>query len=511
MASSANLDDAKRDMSDIEVAYSETATNSKPVNAYAYQLQEPEEEQLPRSPLERKLLLKQDLLLVPLAALIYFVTYLDRNSFGNGKLLGLTKELHLDANQYADAAQLFYVGYVIFMIPGNIILRNVEPYLIFGFAIVSFGSFLCGMGAAKNYATILVLRIFIGGAQAFVQGIGLSLSLWYKRKEIAFRASLFYSTATLSGAFSGLIAYGIGKDLAHSSRSPWQWLFLIEGLIGVFIGLLVLTLFPSFPDKMKGGKNWLFTKEEIDLAKERSKSFNTEDSKFEFHQVIAALKDPKTWAYGFMNAGIGMCLSTIGVFLPSFIADFGYSDLDAQLFSVIPYACAFVMLPSCAFLSDRINLKGPFIIGGLVLACIGYIILLADAPTGAKIAATCFIASGLYTCIVLTVTWLGINTCGFTKRGFTWGVAEVFAQVFSIMGTKLYKYPPRYIQGHSIMLAFLVFATLNGCALWWWMAYSNRKKDRILEEYARRNEIHPHAEKSLEEVYDYHIYFRYTL
>ncbi|KAF3935635.1 hypothetical protein ABW19_dt0205471 [Dactylella cylindrospora] len=397
------------------------------------------------------------------------------------------------------------------MIPANIVLRTIEPYMVFGIAIIAFGSFLCGMGEAKNYGTVLAMRMLIGAGQAFVQGTGMYMSLWYKRNELATRGALFYSVATLSGAFSGLIAYGIGHNLKDDGRSPWRWLFLIEGIIGVFIGVMVFILLPSFPDRMKGGKNWLFTEEDIKLAKERVKTFNTEGSKFEWRQMIACLKDPKTWAYAWMNAGIGMCLSTIGIFLPSFIADFGYTDLNAQLFSVIPYSVSFVVLPTCAFISDRIRLKGPFIVGGLSLACIGYIILLSAHTSAAGMVAVCCLTSGLYTAIVLTVTWLGINTGGFTKRGTTWGIAEVFAQVFAIMGTKLYKYPPRYIQGHSIMLGFLVFADLNAIALWAYMAYLNKKKDKILEEYAARNETHPHVDKSLEEVYDYHINFRYSL
>ncbi|KAF3935543.1 hypothetical protein ABW19_dt0202156 [Dactylella cylindrospora] len=96
--------DIKADTTDIEVASSE---NSKPASSNAYVFQEPEDRHVVRSPAEKRLLWKQDLLLVPIAALIYFVTYLDRNCFGNGKLLGLTKELNLSATQYADAAQFF--------------------------------------------------------------------------------------------------------------------------------------------------------------------------------------------------------------------------------------------------------------------------------------------------------------------------------------------------------------------------------------------------------------------
>lgn len=71
-----------------------------------------------------------------------------------------------------------------------------------------------------------------------------------------------------------MIAYAIGKNLnkENSGRSPWQWLFLIEGVIAIFVGLVVIILLPPFPDKMKNGKNWLFSKEEINLAIQRTSS-----------------------------------------------------------------------------------------------------------------------------------------------------------------------------------------------------------------------------------------------
>jgi MFS family permease len=145
------------------------------------------------------------------------------------------------------------------------------------------------MSEANNYATIVATRILIGAAQSFTQNSGIYNSFWYTRREIATRggesnpsqhrepslighAALIFSTATLSGAFSGLIAYAIGEDLAHSSRSPWSWLFLIEGVIAVFVGVLVIIFLPAFPDRMKNGKNWLFTRDEINLALERTSS-----------------------------------------------------------------------------------------------------------------------------------------------------------------------------------------------------------------------------------------------
>jgi MFS family permease len=240
-------------------------------------------------------------------------------------------------------------------------------------------------------------------------------------------------------------------------------------------------------------------------------AFNTRGSRFQASQILEALKDPKAWGYAFINGGAGMTLSSLGVFLPTFVANFGFSKLDAQLFSAIPYACAFVVLPTLAYISDRVNTKGPFIVGGLTFSAAGYLMLLFANPTSVKIVATCFITCGTYPAVVLTVTWLGINTAGFTKKGATWAMAEIMSQIMSIVASNIYKNPPRYVKGHSVVLAMLVFSNINAIALWLWMGYSNKQRDRILAEYAARGEIHPDAEKSLEEASDLHINFRYVL
>lgn len=151
------------------------------------------------------------------------------------------------------------------------------------------------MSASKNYETVLALRILIGCSQAFMQGISLYGSLWYKRDEMATRngkltrfilfnqhfedaeltfvisAAIIYWSATMSGAFSGLIAYGVGNDLTldKTGKEPWRWLFIIEGAIAGVVGGALWLWLPAFPENIKG-KHWLFTSNQLNLAKERS-------------------------------------------------------------------------------------------------------------------------------------------------------------------------------------------------------------------------------------------------
>lgn len=240
-------------------------------------------------------------------------------------------------------------------------------------------------------------------------------------------------------------------------------------------------------------------------------AYNTIGSKVQLWQIWATLKDPKSWGYALVNAGIALGISSVGVFLPTFIVAFGYTNVQAQLFSVIPYACATVTLVVVCFMSDRLNIKGPVLLVCLLLSAIGYIMLLTVSSTAVKMVAACFITSGLYPSVVLIATWLGINTGGFTKRGTTWAMAEIFGQCFSIMGSNVYTDGPRYIKGHSVVLGFLLMGMISTTALIFWMRHLNKKRDSEESEYVKRNEPHPHASRSLEEEFDFHVSFRYVL
>lgn len=183
----------------------------------------------------------------------------------------------------------------------------------------------------------------------------------------------------------------------------------------------------------------------------------------------------------------------------------------AQLFTVIPYACATIATLAVGLASDKFNLKGPFLILCLSTSAVGYIILLSVTNVPVLIFATCLITSGLYPSVILTTTWLGINTAGFTKRGTTWAMAEIFGQCFSIMGTHVYDGPPRFTKGHSIVLGFLAFGVICTSTLILWMKWMNRARENRIARYVEQGEPHPHMERSLEEEGDGHLEFRYIL
>ena len=206
-----------------------------------------------------------------------------------------------------------------------------------------------------------------------------------------------------------------------------------------------------------------------------------------------------------------LALSSLGNFLPSIIEGFGYTAAQAQAFSAIPFAVAFFTVPTFGFASDYFGYKGPFVILALIVSVCGYIVLMAVKSTVGEMVGVCLIAAGIYPAVVLKLAWLALNTGGFTKRSTLWALAEVVGQCLAIMGSSVYAIGPAFVEGNSIVLAFLVVAVFLAAGLMAWMDRQNKKRDRILAECVAKNEVHPHTFRSLEEEYDYHINFRYIL
>lgn len=185
--------------------------------------------------------------------------------------------------------------------------------------------------------------------------------------------------------------------------------------------------------------------------------------------------------------------------------------VNAQLFSVIPYACAFVSLITICTISDRLNVKFIPIICLLSITLIGYILLVTLTSVSARMVATCLVVGGAYPTVVLIVTWIGINTAGFTKRATTWSVAEICSNSVAIMGPHVYTNAPRFIKGHSIVIGFTCSSILMASCAYLYMAAENKRRNKIEQEFHERGEAHPDMNKTLEQLCDHHIAFRYTL
>lgn len=164
----------------------------------------------------------------PLPTISLKAPLLTKTSIGNAKVAGMADDLELSSNEYSLSLVIFFISYVIFEIPSNLILSRSRPSIYIPTIMALWGVVTCCMALVKNPGALMAVRFVVGILEAgFAPGIMLILSSWYKKAEQAKRFTIFYSAAVLSGAFGGIIAGAITGSLNGSyGFAGWQWLFV---------------------------------------------------------------------------------------------------------------------------------------------------------------------------------------------------------------------------------------------------------------------------------------------
>jgi MFS family permease len=430
---------------------------------------------------ERRLKLKLDAVILPLTTLLYLSAYLDRGNMGNARLQGVETELMggSDTN-YSIALSCFYIAYILFNVPGNIMAKILQPSTALAIAAFIWGVASTLQAAAFNFPGIIVCRLFIGiGEAGFGPTVPFYYTLWYKREEIALRNALFIGCGALAGAFGGLLAYGVSFATGSSIGATWRILFLIEGLPTIVLALLIFLFLPNRPENSK-----YLTEEERALATTRLTSNDPnklKKRKFQWSGFRRAITDYKIYMCGVIYLGVNLTLGSISGFLPTIIASLGYSNAQAQLYTVPPYACAAVFMVLTSFLSDRAGCRGLFIAGVMMTSCLGWVILLAVTDNQhARYFATFLLVMGSFTAIPLTLSWVSNNSANESQRAVELGMLNGIGQCFSILASFIFPSSdkPLYHKGFGLNLAFNALAAIVAVVLYLILRYENARRDR---------------------------------
>ncbi|EXJ68747.1 uncharacterized protein A1O5_08541 [Cladophialophora psammophila CBS 110553] len=469
---------------------------------------------LPKSKEEKALVRKADILILPLLSGSILFAYLDRGNIGNARIMGLQEDINLSNGQYFNCLMMFFLGYMLVEFGAGLLLRIFPPRFVIGGAILCFGTVACCMAAVKGYAPLMILRVLLGLAEGTGYNVYLYTSLWYKPYELSKRTAAVYGMSPLAGAFSGLFAYGVQRNLdGAKGYHAWQWLFIIEGVLTIAWALLIIAILPALPDTVAAKGSFIFPHEgeRRIIAQRMREGQNTEGSKIRLHQVWIGLKDPKLYLGSLMIGGLGIIVGGFSVFLPTFIKEFGFSSLQTQLYSIIPYAFGFVSLVFMGFVSDYLKHKAWIIFGCFCVVGAGYVVLLATTNKVALMAGLCIILTGLYPGVIVSVAWINTMHGGFTKRALAIWFSQIFIQGYSIIASQVYTTPPRFYKGHGVGISLCALAMISTAALYVIMKRANTQREQRARDFAARGEIDPLMEKDFEDLCDFHPAWRYPL
>lgn len=430
--------------------------------------------------LEKKLLRKFDIHILPLLAIMYLFNSIDKSNLGNAKTDGLTKDLHFKGNQYNILLSIFYVPLVLSAVPMNMLTKRFGAKFILPIAMMTFGSMAMLSAAAKGFGGIVTTRWFLGMAESgFYPGVIFYLTTFYKRNELAGRLSIFYSASEVAGAFTGLIAYGVFQ--IKSSLYGWQYLFLIEGSLTVAGGIIAIMLLPK-----SAATAYFLTEDEKALAYHRiAMNSSTEvDSKFSFKQAIRVFTQDKLWPF-YMAIGFctGVPLFSVSNFLPQIIAQLGFGTVKTNLYTVAPNVVGACCVVFVAFSSDYWGDRSIHLSATLATTAIGFVVLAAvDVPNhlGVGYFACFMLCAGGFITSPLLSTWYNNNTPDENQRAILTPVMVATANSMGLVASNIFteKSAPRYQMASIICACFGFAGSALALSLGLWMRYDNNKRDK---------------------------------
>jgi MFS transporter, ACS family, tartrate transporter len=328
--------------------------------------------------------------LIPFLVLAYFFSYLDRVNLGFAALT-MNADLKFSPLVFAWGAGIFFIGYFIFEVPSNLALEKFGASRWIARIMVTWGIISAAMAMVSGEVSFYVLRFLLGVAEAgFFPGIILYLTYWYPaeyRGRFLAAFAIAVPVSTVIGApISGLL---LGLDGMMSLRG-WQWLFILEGIPSVLLGIVTWFYLTDRPEKA----DWL-TAEQKAWLKARLDSEIATKQAAQHLTLGEALSSPKVITLSLIYFGFVGALYGMQFWLPTIVKAFGLTNAQTGFVTAIPYLFGTIAMILWARHSDATRERVAHVGGPLLL-------------TAAALAASSYITDPTITMVVLTVAAIGV-------------------------------------------------------------------------------------------------------
>ncbi|ETI25288.1 hypothetical protein G647_04663 [Cladophialophora carrionii CBS 160.54] len=429
--------------------------------------------------LGRKATLKLDCIIMPCVVIMYILNYLDRQNIASAKLADIDNDLGLSAVQYQTSVSILFCGYILFQVPSNIIVGKIQyPAVYICAAMAVWGVVSALMAAVQNFSGLLACRFFLGIVEAaFFPGALYFLSLFYNRKQFAFRTAILYSGSQLGNAFGGLFAIAILNLDDHDGIEGWRWLFLIEGVMTIGIAIIFAFILPNSIRKLRGfspqEREWVLWNFESDLGQQdNAKEVSGRRG------LLLALQDWKMWSFMALLTSIYISAAVTN-FFPSVVGGLGYSRNKTYGLTAPPFILCVICMLANGFHSDKQQERYLHIVCPLAITMVANIIAVSTLSIAARYVAMMLMPASFYAASIVVLSWItGSLNQPAVKRAAAIATINAVANTPNIWTSYLYRSPPRYIVAFIVNLAFAGVAIVAATVIRFYLQRENARMDR---------------------------------
>ncbi|EER31281.1 conserved hypothetical protein [Candida tropicalis MYA-3404] len=468
---------------------------------------------------EEKKVVKKINIRVALTACILFVgLQVDRGNMAQAVSDNLLEDLGMTTNDYNTGNTIFYVCFLLAEIPSQLISKALGPDIFVPTQMVAWSIVAMCQAALSGKASFYVTRALIGILEGgFIADLVLWLSYFFTSKELPVRLSWFWTTLSLVQIGTSLLAFGILRMRDVAGMEGWRWLFLLEGIFTLLIGISGFYL--MVPSAVQT-KNWMhpkgwFTEREEKIVVNRILRDDPNKGSMHNRQAITpvalwkSLIDYNLWPVYAIGLVAYIGTSTFTSYFTLLNRQLGFSTFDTNLLSIPPAVLHIIFLLLITWFSEKINERS-FVALIAPLYSIPLIAIIRWWPGAGKQIWSTYVLNMLYLgqpyIHAICVSWVSRNSNHVRTRSISSAVYNMFVQLGSIIASNIYRKDdlPLYHRGNMqlfVIAVILVPILLLTKAYYVWQ---NKRRDKVWnsmseeEKHAYRNTTKDEGSKRLD-------------
>lgn len=441
---------------------------------------------------ERKVVWKNDWYVTFWAFFMFTALDFDRNNISQALSDNMLEDLGMTTNDYNVGKTINLVCFLAAELPSQLLSKKVGPDIWIPSQIVLWSIVSMAQAAITNKAGFYVTRALLGALQGgFICDICLWMSYFYTSKEFPFRLSLFYIANPLTAVWSSLLAFALLKIKTNAFPEGWKWLFLVEGLFTLIVGLVSYFKMPASAVQTKTWfrkKGWYTDREEKIVV---NRVLRDDPTKGDMNnrqpvgpkELVKSLLDYDLWPIYIIRLFGDIGASPTSNYLTLTLRKLGFSTFKTNLLS-IPYNILMIItMLASGYVSELVNSRA------LVLATIPIWILSCLFPLrywpGSQVDvwgtfAILTVILGACPTWPLTISWCSANSNSVRNRAVSAAVVNVFSQTAAIIAANIYRDDdaPAYYRGNVVLIG-CAFGALGSCILArYYYIFRNKQKEK---------------------------------
>ncbi|KAI5369252.1 Putative major facilitator superfamily, MFS transporter superfamily [Septoria linicola] len=436
---------------------------------------------------EKRLRLKIDIRLCSIAAILCSLNLLDSGIISSASVTSMRDDLDLQGNRYSVSIFIFTISSIVFQLPSTIAVRKFGPRLFFPAITCAFGIVTLCTAWITNWRQMIALRVLLGACMSGIYpGLSYLIASWYPRREQQTRFAFLQSGQVTILATGSIVNWALNHLDSKAGLEGWRWMFLVQGLITIIIGIMARFWIVDFPE-LAHNTRWFLTEEEQKLAVDRIRRDrdDVEADTFTWAKVLVHAKDAKIYGFACMFFLVNIVATSLSYFLPIILTGMGLDENEAIILSAPPYYWSVVPVLISSVVSDKYSIRGPVIVFNSLCLVVGFCMTGFADHLAVRYIGT-FLATGAYVSNYAAVTtYSQANVAGQWKRVFTAASITAMNGAGGIAGSFIVRQSeaPRYptavwisIGSHLLMIAFVV-----AFSVWFWIANRRQLAGKVYE------------------------------